>query len=387
MASMPYENIKPLIAPIPGKSPAGKDIKYENIYDQIKEASREDLDLPQGVWVHDLKSADWKEAEKLCIDVLTKRSKDFQVAAWLIEAWMSLYQMKGLEAGFNLLAQLSGKYWETGFPALNPNDPEFRAAPFNWINEKLAERFHKIQVTYPEDQDLKVYAYSAYIDLHKDGGVRITKQEEEADKERNPERFQKSIAATKTDFYTMLKQDSATCLDRIKKLQAFLDSKFPEDGPSLYHAQEKVQEISSFAQYVLDERAGKEETDVNMVSDIPVNEKKEEGTAPVPDAKNQADVHVDTVMNSRSEAYAVIEKAANYLEKLDPHSPSPHLIKRAIKWGNLNLHQLLDEMVQDPNTRNELKNLLGIAPDTNPDASDKEDRENPKQPLPSEDKQ
>ena len=96
-----YENIKKLLAPIPGKTPEGKDIKYEEIYDKIKESSREDLDLPQGVWVQNLKSADWKATEKMCVDVLTKQSKDLQVAAWLIEAWISLYNIKGLRAGFD----------------------------------------------------------------------------------------------------------------------------------------------------------------------------------------------------------------------------------------------------------------------------------------------
>lgn len=392
MGDQVFENLDQFLAPIPGKNPAGKDVKYEDAYDKIKEASREDLDLPQGVWVQDLKSADWRSVEKLCVTVLTTQSKDLQVAAWMLEAWLSLYHMKGLEAGFNLLSQLSEIFWDTAFPLFIPEDPDFRAAPYNWINEKLADRFHKIQVTYPDSQDLKSYSYGAYIDIHKDGGVRITKQEEERDKERDPERFKKSIEATKDDFYITLKKEGESALSYIKKLQTFLDSKIPEDGPSLYHAQEKIQEIINFSQNVLAERKGDEnDPEINLVSDIGTDEEAPPQKAVADTASNTSsttEIHVDTVMNSRSEAYALIEKAANYLEKLDPHSPSPHLIKRAIKWGNLNLQQLLGEMIKDPTSLEELRHLLGLPPESDPptidsnaegESSSNDNGDNPKQ--------
>ncbi|UNM06514.1 MAG: type VI secretion system protein TssA [Holosporaceae bacterium] len=367
-----FQNLDQFLAPIPGKNPAGKDMKYEDVYDQIKEASREDLDLPQGVWVQDLKSADWKSVEKLCVTVLTTQSKDLQVTAWMLEAWLSLYHMKGIAAGFNLLSQLSENFWDTAFPLFTLEDPEYRSSPYNWINEKLADRFHKVQVTYPDTQDLKSYSYGAYVDIHKDGGVRITKQEEEKDKERNPQQFKKSIEATKDDFYIALQKEGESALSYIKKLQAFLDSKIPEDGPSLYHAQEKIQEIINFAQNVLGERKGNANNpEINLVSELGNNEKdpSKEAAVAAP-TTSTTEVHIDTVMNSRSEAYALIEKAANYLEKLDPHSPSPHLIKRAIKWGNLNLHQLLGEMVKNPASLEELRHLLGIPPESEAPAAD-----------------
>ena len=250
---------------------------------------------------------------------------------------------------------------------------EFRAAPYNWINEKLAERFNKIEVTAPQNQDLKCYSYATYIDIHKDGGIRITKEEEGAEKQRNPEQFQKSIESTTDEFYKMLKDEGAEALVLLKKLQAFLDGKFSVDGPSLYNAQQKVEEIVSFSERVLAKRTSSDSADskeeVNLVSNITPNSVLTEGTE---ESSNQAteDVHVDSVMNSRSEAYAVIEKAATYLEKLDPHSPSPHLIKRAIKWGNLNLKELLNEMVKDPSTLGELRHLLGLSSTNEADISE-----------------
>lgn len=361
MATLPYVDLKVFLNPIPGNIPQGKDMKYEAIYDHIKEASREDLDLPQGVWVQDLKSADWKKTEALCTDVLKNYSKDLQVTAWLLEAWLSLYHMDGLKAGLDLLFQMTTKFWDLAYPELKLDDPEFRQAPFNWINEKLADRFNKIEVTYPESQDLKAYSYATYIDIHKDGGVRITAVEETKNNERNPERFKKSIDATKDGFFESLKDTGNIALSLVKELQTFLDGKFPENGPSLYHAQNKIKEIVAFAEQVLEERYQKNgDSTLNIVSETILTENAPKTPEPGP---TETDLHVDTVVNSRSEAYAVIEKAANYLEKLDPHSPSPHLIKRAIKWGSLSLKDLLNEMVKDPQALDELHHLLGITSD------------------------
>ena len=39
-----------LLTPIPGANPSGPDLRYDPLYDRIKEARREEDDVPQGVW-------------------------------------------------------------------------------------------------------------------------------------------------------------------------------------------------------------------------------------------------------------------------------------------------------------------------------------------------
>jgi hypothetical protein len=100
------------------------------------------------------------------------------------------------------------------------------------------------------------------------------------------------------------------------------------------------------------------------------NETKSE-TAPTNSSSiPNTNVHVDMVISSRSDAYDIINKAADYLEKLDPHSPSPHLIKRAIRWSNLGLKELLQEMIKDPSSLEDLKHLLGMKQTTEVSAND-----------------
>ena len=72
---MPID-IEALLQPIPGGQPSGLDLRYHPISDQIKEARRADADISQGVWLTDVKAADYPLVLKLCKDALTKRGKD-----------------------------------------------------------------------------------------------------------------------------------------------------------------------------------------------------------------------------------------------------------------------------------------------------------------------
>src|ERR1700753_980884 len=118
-------DVATLLQPISEQAPAGELLRYEGTYDRIMEARREDdASLAQGVWKRDLKKADWNLTSQICIDALEKRSKDLQIAAWLLEAWLHLYGFAGVSAGTRLLVELCHEFWDSLHPALN--DPEYR---------------------------------------------------------------------------------------------------------------------------------------------------------------------------------------------------------------------------------------------------------------------
>ena len=51
-------DIEPFLAPITKDSPAGVCMRYEDAYDAMREALKEEPNLPQGVWVTELKTSD-----------------------------------------------------------------------------------------------------------------------------------------------------------------------------------------------------------------------------------------------------------------------------------------------------------------------------------------
>src|SRR5690606_37617971 len=95
-----------LLNPIAGDNPAGADLRYDPLYDTIKEARREDDDAPQGEWQHARKVADWAQVVKLASEAVATKSKDLQLAAWLTEALLHREGLSGLRHGLDAIRGL-----------------------------------------------------------------------------------------------------------------------------------------------------------------------------------------------------------------------------------------------------------------------------------------
>src|SRR5215831_15296596 len=126
-----------LLKPIAGPNPGGVDLRYDPIYDKIKEARREDDDAPQGGWTTARKVAEWPLVIKLATDALTTKSKDLQLGAWLTEAMLHREGFGGLRNGLDLLGGLVEEHWDHLFPEIDDGDAEMRAAPLDWVGIKL----------------------------------------------------------------------------------------------------------------------------------------------------------------------------------------------------------------------------------------------------------
>src|ERR1035438_1931445 len=108
-----------LSQPVPGERPCGADLRNLPVFLQMREARRQEDELSQGVWKHEVKSADFPLVVKLAKDVLTKRGKDLQVAAWLTEALVRLEGFSGLQQGLQLIRRLLENFWECVYPEID----------------------------------------------------------------------------------------------------------------------------------------------------------------------------------------------------------------------------------------------------------------------------
>src|SRR5947208_11400862 len=107
MAQPFHVDIEKLLSPLSADRPAGESLRYNGTYDRIREARKEDdANLPQGAWKTELRKAQWKTVESICIEALSSQSKDLQIAAWLTEAWLNLYSFAGAARGLELMRAL-----------------------------------------------------------------------------------------------------------------------------------------------------------------------------------------------------------------------------------------------------------------------------------------
>ncbi len=352
--------------------PVGESLRYDPIYDDIKEAQRMDDDLPKGIWAQDVKVSDWYKVERLCVEALQKESKDLQLCAWLTEAWLFLYGLEGITQGLRVFSQLAEKYWDTIHPQIEPTgDKGFRLSPYNWLNEKLSERLKIISITQKNDTiDSREISFSDYLGLkshwgNRAGGAAVPKDKEEAIKE-----FEKGIALTPRHFFVDLKSQSTLLVEESKNIETFVTGKCSaerDDIPSLYRFRGVLEEMMVFAEQALKMKGDDISVSGTEEIDQPLDEKALTVTESSKATKSPGALKEhspETLIKSREEAYQTIKEAADYLEHLDPHSPVPPMIKRAIRWGKMPLQDVLQEVIKEPQALQEVKNLLGLGNNT-----------------------
>lgn len=62
----------------------------------------------------------------------------------------------------------------------------------------------------------------------------------------------------------------------------------------------------------------------------------------------------------RHQAISSLQHISQFFKQSEPHSPIPYLLDRAVRWSNLTLPELIEEMVSDGNSRSEISKLTGI---------------------------
>src|SRR5262245_47893702 len=127
MSSPAVIDIEAMLAPISGENPAGENLQYAGLHDEIREARRADDTLAQGDRQREIKTSDWDRVLSLSKDALASQTKDLQVAAWLTEALLKTHGFPGLRDGLQLARGLHERFWDTVYPPVEDGDLEGRA--------------------------------------------------------------------------------------------------------------------------------------------------------------------------------------------------------------------------------------------------------------------
>jgi type VI secretion system protein ImpA len=360
------EDLDRLLAPVSPERPAGEPLRYSGVYDFIQEARREDdPNLPRGIWKTSLKRADWNAVMVTAMEALETRSKDLQIAVWLLEAWVHLHGLAGVVRGLELLRGLCELYWDDLYPLPEEGDLEYRLAPLYWLNEKLALVLKRLPVTHPEGEEAPAYNLLDWENalrlenLQRAGGAGsgaggAAPPEAENGAVTLP-RIMASIAITGSGFYAAILEDVRYALAQCAAIEALLDQRCGLDTLKLHRFADSLAALEQISTRILTERAERGE-EIFPPAELPAGFAAEfsgEGTGPIP-------LYAESPIRSRAEAYRRLSEAADYLFRTEPHSPAPYLVKRAVAWGGMSLVELLSELLAGNNDLKTVYNLLGI---------------------------
>ena len=362
------ELVQQLLAPLTGTEPAGRWMRYERAFTDIARLREEDNPLlPMGEWERPLIKADWRKVAEACIQLLSQETKDFQVAAWLCDAWVRTSGLHGLHAGLNLIAGMAERYWTSAWPALEEDDAERRVAPFVWMNTNLPLTLR--QSTVLLRPVLHRETTVTLLDWERAPTADDAKTEE--GERRSRREIREGVKLSDAEWLGTTDLRSEQALAALERLSRFLDAQLAAASPSLSKLADVIASLRQAAQSLLKEiplpvdtlqieRSAA--TDIASVPGVthPSTSRIEEQSS-TPTAGAEISLSTATIKD-REQAYAALMSIAVYLQRIEPHSPTPYLIQRAIELGQLSLPEMIRDVSASAGSLDKFFELLGITP-------------------------
>jgi type VI secretion system ImpA/VasJ family protein len=124
--------IAPLLAPIAGAAPQGRNTRGSEAMSRLREAVERAVD----------RGTSWREVEDVAKSTLIEHGKDFQVACYLGAAWIREEGLSGSIDTLGLLGQLAQLYWDTGYPELARLSARQKA--FEWLFDQARKQWSSL---------------------------------------------------------------------------------------------------------------------------------------------------------------------------------------------------------------------------------------------------
>lgn len=358
-------NLKTLLAPISESNPVGENLYYDPLYDQIKEARREDdPTLSQGVWQIELKKADWPLVENLCCQALISKTKDLQIAAWLAEAWIAMDQLEGIIKGINLLQSLSESYWDQIYPTMDDDDNERRLHMCEWLDTAFKKRLVMMPVlenplnsSYVTLADWMQANRLDNISKRSPDRQKILKKAE-LNNELTSEKIHQILNACPTNLLETLNQNTTNAFNTYEAFKKSLDTLLVDNSrPGMNECSEALKELQRFIKVGLE---------MTNTEEKPPLEQEEELLPPPSLPTSDVESTKETViaftssLPNRAAAYKMINDIGTFLQTIEPHSPAPTLLKRIATWENKSISDIFKDFGDTPEDWTAFAKFLGF---------------------------
>lgn len=352
MQSPAVLEIDRLVAPISADAPTGVDLreadsaKHWEIRNARNQAREIEDGLEKGLAPDPKNPLDWGKVLHPAVQALEKKTKDLELAAYVLEAAFRLHGVAGLRDGFRLARKLIEAFWDGLYPPLDPEgDPDNpavkpRVAMLGGANSgSLIPRVERVLVA--RSPRLGSFTYLQYAD------ARDRKRESDLESIRH------AAADTDAAYYRTLVADLKACQDEFTRLTVALDARCGEHSPPSSRMAKLLESLVESTT----ELAGDKIKEAEAPESAPAAAAKA-----APDGAGAARAGGADVLRTREDAFHTLQKVADYFRRAEPHSFVSYALEQVIRWGTTPLPELLSELIPGEDSRRELFKLVGIRP-------------------------
>lgn len=330
-----------LLAPLPGANPAGSNTPF-GVKDQLEQLRKEidpsSFSADDPLRPTEFRKADWAGIIKLATTTLTQTSKDLQVAARMVEALTKVNGFQGLADGLQLLDGLVDQAWDRLVPPVDdPSDLDIRSAPFEWLDDpdhgasfpSTVGTIKLVDAT-KDSPEMGLLQWKQGSTTQTPGGA-------------PPISLDQILAGTSLEIIQERYKQVLRCREILGKLVEQLSAKLKDLAPSMGQLRGILDQCEGILRQMIAKKSP-------VVEVIPTN-----ASGDNPDGKQD-----QSLAGSRDQAYQMMARAADILASIEPHSPVPYLVRRAVQLGGLPFPELIQAFVREQAVLDTMFRELGI---------------------------
>jgi type VI secretion system protein ImpA len=368
-------NIEELTAPVSSESPVGEDIREDRSptsdYYSIKDARNSARATERSAMFDDTDSdllAPWRDVAKAAEKILTKKSKDLEVASWYTEALIRLHGFSGLRDGFLLIEHLVTNFWDGLYPVPDEDGIETTVAPLTGLNGDggdgtLMMPIRSAPVTPEGDYgDFSFFQHQQARDAD-----RIADEDAKAARIEtlgySLEDVDQCVNSATNEWAKNLIETIEATISSYKNINDTLRSSCGHDAPPSTNISSLLDEVLRTARFIY-----KSQLDALAQSEAPEVAEDTQSGSPIEEAVPNV---VSTIVanaiaaptgpvSSREDALKLLEQAAKYFRTYEPHTPLAPGLERLIGWGRMTVSELMTELLPDEQSRALYSQLTGV---------------------------
>ncbi len=246
----------------------------------------------------------------------------------MTEALVKEHGFAGAQSGLHLLRRLVEEAWDRVHPVIEDGDLEVRAAPFVWLDDPArGARFPSSLRAVPLARGVGDKRFFSCLDWEKakaGAGVPM-------------EQLDQGVQQTPRDECQARCDALTAALDEAGRLGAALDGRMGSAAPGLLEVRKALQDCHLLAREILGRKGP-----APVVVAAEAAPAATANGAPEPRAARPA-----AAAETREELYAALATTASRLQRMEPHSPIPILIQRAVELGSLSFPELMSALAKD----------------------------------------
>ena len=274
---------------------------------------------------------EWGKFVNDCQNVLAKKSKDLWICVWLTEVLLAQHGISGLAEGIELMRKICEEHWDQLQPSPTGEDgSSYTVKLLSAVSKREAflDAILLAPITMPSGQFLP--ASTATIDTI-DGGEKAA-----------------LIGDTNDEFISELYASAKLALEEWQRLDEVLEEKCGDHKPPFAKVREVLQSVINEV--------------VRTYPQVIIEDEPETGLAITSGANNGnvgGNLSGESHLKNREQAFKTLEALSRYFRENEPNSPVSAALLQAIRWGRMSFQQLLEDVIDDEDARQQILRLTG----------------------------